>query len=151
VGRLAPPPAFDVSDQPAPSGLSVPNNSRSAPAGGWSCQAARALRRPAATQRQVNTDQRRRRVGLRLRELVAVAQHFAFSVQHDQKISHARVETQARQLRCFLRAGGGGQQAFGALSFRPAPDECTRGDWSCCICYVIDSCLRLSLMGCRLI
>jgi hypothetical protein len=69
---------------------------------------------PAPTQCPVNANQRRRRVGLRLRELVAVAQHFAFGVQHDQKISHPRVETQARQLRRFLRAGGGGQQAFGA-------------------------------------
>jgi hypothetical protein len=119
-------PTSTLAIQPAPSGLSVPNNSRSAPAGGWSCQAARALRRPAATQRQVNTDQGRRRVGLRLRELVAVAQHFAFSVQHDQKIGHARVETQARQLRRFLRADSGGQQAFGVPSLRPALDEGAR-------------------------
>jgi hypothetical protein len=39
-------------------------------------------------------------------------------VEHDQKIGHARVETQACQLRRFLRAGGCGQQAFGACALR---------------------------------
>jgi hypothetical protein len=42
------------------------------------------------------------------------------------KIGQARVETQARQLRRFLRADGGSQQAFGALSFQPVLDE---GAW----------------------
>jgi hypothetical protein len=31
-----------------------------------------------------------------------------------------------RQLRCFLRAGGGGQQAFGAPSLWSTLDKCTR-------------------------
>jgi hypothetical protein len=84
------------------------------PVGGWSCPGARSLRRPTTTQRPVHAEQRRHRVGLRLRQLVALAQHLAFGVQHDQKIGHARVETQARQLRRFLRGGSGGQQAFGA-------------------------------------
>ena len=115
----------------------------------WSCPAARSLRSPATVQRRVNADQRRRRVGLRLRlrHLVAVVQHFAFGVKHDQKVGHPRVETQARQLRRFLRAGSGSQQAFGAPSLLPAPDERARGGWLRCICYAIDSCLLPSLMG----
>jgi hypothetical protein len=59
---------------------------------------------PAPTQRPIDADQRRRGVGLRLRQLIAVVQHFAFGVQHDQEIGHARVETQAHQLRYFCYA-----------------------------------------------
>jgi hypothetical protein len=131
---------------------STSNNSRSDPTGGSNCPAAMSLRSrrsPAPTQRPVNIDQRRCRVGLRLCQLVALAQHFAFGVEHDQKIRHARVETQARQLRRFLCAGSGAQQAFGVARLRPAPDERPRGGWLCCIRYAIDSCLRPSLMGWR--
>jgi hypothetical protein len=108
-------------------------------------------RSPAPTQRLVNTNQRRRRIRLRLRQLLAGVQHFAFGVEHDQKIGHAGVEPQAGQLRRFLRAEGGGQQAFGARSLSPTLDECTRAVAGCAAyaMLLIAVCARPLLAGGR--
>jgi hypothetical protein len=86
---------------------------------------------PSPHQCPINTDKRGRGDGLRLRQLVAVVQHFAFGVQHDQEIGQARVETQARQLRRFLRAGGCCQQAIGALRIAGVAAKRPSGFFEC--------------------